>query len=308
MALKKIKCPCCGSETLADTSKDKAFCSNCGSMIQIEMPRAEENHAEEKRENLQLEKSLKEVKFYQDLSIEKDEARFQDKDPEYYLKAQDILVDLSEQYPDDFRIWWELCKPLDFYCPGEGTTASKINTYHFDKALRLADLETKKELVRYRDEYEDKKKSVEESKHLAEMEEAAKMQAVIEAEENKRREEERKKAEVLAKERQEAERQKAERQEAERREAERLEKERAQIAAEKKEKDAEKRPALLSLILMIVSWVGMILVVPAIICPPISIVFGIKGLKRSNRGKAIAGIIGSALIYVLLIIILIVEN
>ena len=69
------------------------------------------------------------------------------------MKGQDLLVDLSQQYGADYRVWWELCKPMDFnvIIAGEKSiNQSTINSSYFDKALDLAPLEIKMELIKQR--------------------------------------------------------------------------------------------------------------------------------------------------------------
>jgi hypothetical protein len=109
----------------------------------------------------------------------------------YYLKAQDMLVDLSQEYPDDYRIWWELCKPIDFNNATSGTDINgqyRINEDAFGKALDRAELSQKRKLIEEHDRYIAEKKSVAEAARQKRIEEENRRQQ----EELKRQEEERK--------------------------------------------------------------------------------------------------------------------
>jgi len=106
------------------------------------------------------EDKLKEAEFYYKLSIEKKEYASNSGEPTYYLKGQDLLVDLSQQYSLDYRVWWELCKPMDFAVVMAGEKSNNpatINNSYFDKALDLAPLEKKKDLIKQHDTYSDAK-------------------------------------------------------------------------------------------------------------------------------------------------------
>ncbi|MGN0142918.1 MAG: hypothetical protein ACI4AD_11880 [Roseburia sp.] len=112
-----------------------------------------------------LQKGLEEASFYFKLSRDKKEDEKYDEEPTYYLKAQDILLDLSTQYPDDYRIWWELCKPVDFYNPLSGADfygRYAVNEDYFWKALDRAELEDKRRLIDEHDRYVECKKNMRE--------------------------------------------------------------------------------------------------------------------------------------------------
>ncbi len=155
MPFKKIFCPNCGRETQVNDEKAFCFCLNCGKKITLKVESqtnsTEASMKEDKKsgsiEKSEINKKLEEVDFYYKLSQEKKESSDYNHQPTYYLKAQDILVDLSEQCPSDYRIWWELCKPIDFYDPLSATDLYDqyfINQDYFYKALDSADLSEKK--------------------------------------------------------------------------------------------------------------------------------------------------------------------
>jgi len=161
------------------------------------------------------EDKMQEVEFYYKLSAEKQEYAKYDSEPTYYIKGQDLLVDLSQQFPSDYRVWWELCKPMDFavvLAGGSSPNPSGINSTYFDKALDMAPLEKKMELVKQHDSYVSAKDAVLEK---AQAEQRAKEAEARAAEEERLRkekaaEEERLRAEE-EKRREEAERQERER-------------------------------------------------------------------------------------------------
>lgn len=110
-----------------------------------------------------VDEKLKKVEFYYSLSVDKKEDINLQEEPVYFLKAQDLLVDLSQQYPDDYRVWWELCKPLDFHSPLSGADLYgrlTFNEGYFNKALDLATLDKKKELIDAHDQYLSDKRAV----------------------------------------------------------------------------------------------------------------------------------------------------
>ncbi len=161
MAMKNIFCPSCGHETQVNTEKKFSFCTECGNKIvlsQKENLSVNENPPEstELNNDAEITAKLEEIAFYYGLSFEKKEYESIDNDPIYYLKAQDMLVDLSEQYPNDYRIWWELCKPVDYMASDTGSDIKgqyKINEDYFGKALDKADLSRKRWLIEEHDKY-----------------------------------------------------------------------------------------------------------------------------------------------------------
>lgn len=205
MSLRKAFCPNCGEQTQIDDTKEFCFCLSCGNKIMVpkrEQPQIIENTSVSEHEPRQraqtesysstnnnvadnksiIEDKLKEAQFYYDLSREKKEYVADGREPAYYLKGQDLLVDLSQQHPSDYRIWWELCKPMDFMVILDGEiseNASSINTTYFDKALDLAPLDKKMELVKQHDKYLELKNPIIERVE-------AEKQAIIQAEKEER--------------------------------------------------------------------------------------------------------------------------
>lgn len=155
---------------------------------------------EELSENINLEEKLEEVEFYYQLSKQKKEALKEKGEPVYYLKAQNLLQKLKNVFGNDYRIWWELSKPLDYLCVEEirdGVGAYKFNEVYFDRALDLADISAKKELILAFDDYEQKKQAFEiaykeelERRRREEEEQRAKEEAQRQEDERKKREEE----------------------------------------------------------------------------------------------------------------------
>ena len=170
MRLKEIFCPFCGNRTKVDEDKAFCFCLECGSKIENIVKNSLNNkdtfELEQKKidNNKYLDGKLKEVDFYMDLSKEKKEYLQLNYEPTYYIKAQDILLELSEQFPNEYKIWWELCKPLDFDFPslsGDEEGRLSINEVYFNKALDFAKLENKRDLIIAHDNYiEEKRKFV----------------------------------------------------------------------------------------------------------------------------------------------------
>ena len=171
-----------------------------------------------------VEEKLREIQFYYETSRKKKEGMHTEKNPFYYLKAQDALLDLTEQYPDDYRIWWELSKPLDYMCEeecGDYEGRYKFNEQYFDSAIDKADIDAKKKLIQQFDSYNQKKKQIKNKREddLRRAEEEKQEEA--RKREKARREEERKREE-------------ARREEERKREQERL-------AELKRQKDKEQR-------------------------------------------------------------------
>ena len=246
MAMRKIFCPSCGQETLVNDEKPFSFCTGCGNKIVLrDQPKAVEEAPSD--ENAQadsvVDKKLEEAAFYYNLSYTKKEYENTKEDPIYYLKAQDLLIDLSEQYPDDYRIWWELCKPVDYMCASTG--ADIQNQYHinedfFDKALDKADLPNKRKLIEEHDKYLSDKKNAAElaNKRRIDLQKAQEMQR-MEEERQRKEEENRLRAE-------EAERLRAEEEKRRKEEAERLkaaEEERRQWEEQRRREEAERLKA-----------------------------------------------------------------
>ncbi len=144
--IKNIFCPNCQTQIQVNDEKEFCFCLQCGNKIILKSETAPISNVENDT-NAFIEKKLEEVKFYYDLSKSKNEHLNFQKEPIYYLKAQDILVDLSESYPDEYKIWWELSKPIDFGNPLVGSEVAEsyiINEDYFNKALDRAEIDQKK--------------------------------------------------------------------------------------------------------------------------------------------------------------------
>lgn len=222
MALRDAFCPNCGQPTQINDTKEFCFCLACGSKIQIpkrqqpilvsEETAAEHNPKQRAQEQIRVEKDtafnamaneekMKEVEFYYKLSSDKKEYVDNNSEPLYYIKGQDVLVDLSQQYPSDYRVWWEMCKPMDFavILAGEfSANPGTINMTYFEKALDLAPLDMKMELIKQHDSYLSKKNSImdkiraeQSAKEAAERAAEEERQKLAQAEEEKRLAEER---------------------------------------------------------------------------------------------------------------------
>lgn len=163
MALVKKYCPSCGNETQINDEKPFSFCLHCGEKIVYQG--AANNTVDEinKEAKVNIEDKLLEVKFYYETSYKKEEYKKQDEEPVYYLKAQDLLLDMSKQFQSDYRIWWEMSKPVDFCAPSSGTDVRNqysINEDYFSKALDFANLEQKRVIIEAYDIYTQQKKKV----------------------------------------------------------------------------------------------------------------------------------------------------
>ena len=77
--MENVICPNCGFQFPLDKSRDFCFCLKCGT--KIEVPKYEE-----------IQPEVQKVK----------------------PKAQDLLIDLSTEFETDWRIWWEVSKPIDY--------------------------------------------------------------------------------------------------------------------------------------------------------------------------------------------------
>ena len=283
MSVITVKCPICGKETQANDEKAFAFCTECGNRFELKT-NTQNFSSNTPEKNNDIEKSLKEVAFYYNLSKEKDELHYTDKRPEYYEKAQEELLLLSKEFPSDYRVWWELCKPLDYEDP---THTNDINGEYgivdkfFNKALDLAELDTKRKLIEAKDHYSESKKQ-----------RILNRKTEIEAENTARRDKE--KAEQIEKQKKEAAeeqvrqeeiakeeaKKKAEQEEQLKRENE--EKQRRDEVAKKKAQDAaEKRPGIIALVLAILAWVSFVTFILPYVFGVISIIFT-KKAKKAN--------------------------
>lgn len=220
MALRKIFCPFCGQATQVNDEKAFCFCLECGSKIELKpvktVHKAEAQAAQgpgqlfpSQDQGIQnsagtehsfIDEKLKDVEFYYSLSVDKKEDLNLQEEPFYFLKAQDLLVDLSQQYSDDYRVWWELCKPLDFHSPLSGADLYgrlTFNESYFNKALDLAPLDKKKDLIDAHDKYlSDKRSMVLKQEQKRRETELEKEKEKAEAERRQREEQEKKQLEI----------------------------------------------------------------------------------------------------------------
>lgn len=251
MELKEIYCPECGSKIKVDASKEVNFCAQCGNKIvmkplknKVEKPQPKtEGNADREEKKIDIEEKLQEIQFYYETSRKKKEGADKENNPFYYLKAQDALLELSDKYPEDYRIWWELSKPLDFMYEeecGDVEDRYEFNSQYFENAIDKASIEEKKKLIQQVDQYDQKKSRMKKRRE----EEERKREEEKRLAEEKKKEEERKKEEARkAEERRKEEARKAEerRKEEARKEEERKKEEqrRLEIEEQKKKKQQE---------------------------------------------------------------------
>ena len=226
--MENVICPNCGFQFPLDKSRDFCFCLKCGT--KIEVPKYEEiqpevqkvkpteqpevkNETPKNEPKSKVNSVLEEVEFYYDTSFNKKEYADTENQPTYYLKAQDLLIDLSTEFETDWRIWWEVSKPIDYKCTEftEECRPYTVNDMYFQRAVDYAPIEQKKELIKLGDEYKERKE-----KFFKKFDEQAEKRK---AEENERLEKEK------AEEQRRLEKEKAEKEKAEK---ERLEKEKAE--------------------------------------------------------------------------------
>lgn len=206
--VKNIFCPNCGAGTEVDIEKPFFFCPQCGNKVALfaapqpepigsasetAAPEIKEETPKEDISNDIINEKLEEVAFYYKTSYDKKEYENTDDEPVYYLKAQDLLVDLSDEYPTDYRIWWELSKPVDYMSTLQktgGCSQYTINYDYFNKALDNANIEDKKRMIAEKDKYEANKAPIIEAEQQRLQEEAKKLEAQRQ-EEAKRLEEQR---------------------------------------------------------------------------------------------------------------------
>lgn len=205
--VKNIFCPNCGAGTEVDTEKPFFFCPQCGNKVALSVspqpkpvspmfesaaPEIKEKAPEENVLSDIINEKLEEVEFYYKTSYDKKEYENTDDEPVYYLKAQDLLVDLSDEYPTDYRIWWELCKPVDFMSVLQNTGGCgqyNINDDYFNKALSNANMESKKRIIAEKDKYEANKAPIIEAEQQRLQEEARQREEAKRQEEARQQEE-----------------------------------------------------------------------------------------------------------------------
>lgn len=254
--MENVICPNCGFQFPLDKSRDFCFCLKCGT--KIEVPKYEEiqqevqeekpteqpevkNEAPKNEPKSKVDSTLEEVEFYYDTSFNKKEYADTENQPTYYLKAQDLLIDLSTEFETDWRIWWEVSKPIDYKCTEftEECRPYTINDMYFQRAVDYAPIEQKKELIKLADEYKERKEKF--FKMFDEQDEKRKAEEKERLEKEKAEEQQRLEKEKAEKEKAEKERLEKEKAEKEKAEKKRLEKEKAEKAeAEKKRAKEEK--------------------------------------------------------------------
>ena len=218
--MENVICPNCGFQFSLDKSRDFFFCLICGTKIEVpkyeeiqpevqkvkptEQPEAK-NKTPKNEPNSKVNSVLEEVEFYYDTSFNKKEYADTENQPTYYLKAQDLLIDLSTEFETDWRIWWEVSKPIDYKCTEftEECRPYTVNDMYFQRAVDYAPIEQKKELIKLGDEYKERKE-----KFFKKFDEQAEKRK---AEEKERLEKEKAEKERLEKEK--AEKEKAEKDE-----------------------------------------------------------------------------------------------
>lgn len=199
--MKEIFCTNCGEKVRIDEDREFCFCTNCGFKIVNRIKKNEKvDVIKTDTTTLNLEDKLEEAEFYYSMSRQKGEAKDKEKNPMYYLKGQDLLLELSKQFPEDYRIWWELSKPLDFGMVEEVNDKENdfvFNEVYFNKAIDCAKISMKKEIIEQRElydnvknklvaEYAERKKQIEceqEKREKLEQEEQERVQAEREREE-----------------------------------------------------------------------------------------------------------------------------
>ncbi len=252
----QVFCPECGNSITVENTKQFCFCTQCGTKIDISNRTASaanvtaeqsfpDNSDNSNQEENYLEEKLKEVEFYYKLSYEKKEYANAENQPTYYVKAQDILVDLSGEYEDDYRIWWYLSKPVDYMCT-EFVPACRhyeMNEMYFQKALDAAKIADKMEIIRIHDEYIERKKNyfnqIEEQEHQRIEKEKAEREKREQEEHEKLRQEKEKREQEEREKQQQEEKAAKERAERERIEKEEREKQ-AQLTAKEEQEIYEK--------------------------------------------------------------------
>ena len=120
MAFRKVFCPNCGQSIQVDDAKEFCFCSVCGNKIMFppktqdltqtfngvteqeydhcQQDVVEETQAKSGFDSVKMaapEDKMREVEFYYKLSVDKVEYANLKCEPRYYIKGQDLLVDLK---------------------------------------------------------------------------------------------------------------------------------------------------------------------------------------------------------------------
>lgn len=276
-----MKCSNCGIEFT-----EGIFCPECGTKNELnEFAEEMLGNASEQEEIVDIDKAFEDILFYYEQSRAKKEA-VQERDSEhlFYNRAQSLLKILLKQNSSDYRVWWEACKPIDFW---EDTFSEKmiakykVNDTYFAKALDYADIETRKKMIEERDSYQKRKKDI-----------LGKIEAEKKAEEDRIAAEK----EAVAKKREE-----------EQREKERIERERQEqierIKQEKEEKEKLSKEGKVMAILSLIFGIFSLCTFGCWFIPEIlGIVFAFQGKRQGvMRGQAKAGLICSCVSIVIVI-------
>lgn len=293
-----MKCKQCGFEF-----SEGIFCPECGTKNDLNEVNEDivlKNHEGEEGIG-NIDKTIEEVVFYYEQSRQKREAE-ENSDQFYYNRAQQLLAQRIKQKIPDYRVWWEACKPIDFWeekFSEEMIEKYKVNDTYFTKALDFADLEIKKKLVSERDTYQQRKKNAMDEMNKVKAEKRAEEEKIIaeRAAEAKKQEEERKKVEKIQREKETEEQRIREQSElARHEEAERIKREERE---RKKLENEGKVMAIVSLFCGIVSLCSLgCFIIPQIM----GIFFAFQGKKQGvMRGQAKAGLICSFISIIILI-------
>lgn len=284
-----MKCKNCGFEFA-----EGIFCPECGTKNDFNEEEVIVESEEEEEEIVDIDRAIEDVIFYYEQSRQKKEAT-QNANHLYYNRAQHLLKRMMNQKISDYRVWWEACKPIDFWEETFSELMIKqymVNDNYFAKALDYADLETRKKLIKDRDLYQERKS--------ASLDEINKAKAEMVAE-TKRQEEERKRAEDAQREKAAEEQRAREQLElAKKEEEERLKKEKHE---QKKAENEGQVMAIVSLICGIISVCTFgFFIIPEIL----GIIFAFQGKQKGvMRGLAKAGLICSCVSIVIAVFFII---
>lgn len=296
MGLIRIKCPLCGRETDANDDRSFCFCTECGGRFELNgqthTDRRERTPQGENDTAGELEAALKEVSFYYELSREKQELAYTDRRPEYYEKAQEKLLELSKRFPAEYKVWWELCKPLDYFEPEktidyEGSYG--IGESSFNKALDLAPLDVKRDLVAAKDSYNEIKGRVTGERKQQILAERQRREALERQEAEARAAEEARRRAAEEEARIAAEARAAEEAQAEQRRQQEAAEEQRLLAAQKRKEDPA-HLAVISLACGILTYVSVMTIFLPIPFSIAAIVCGWRGRKTSKRKLALIGL------------------
>ncbi len=282
-----MKCSKCGFEFT-----EGIFCPECGTKNDLNEFTEEiiADDSVDEEEIVDIDKAMEDVLFYYEQSKQKKEATQSD-DHLYYTRAQQLLQRMIKQKSSDYRVWWEACKPIDFWeetFSEETIEKYKVNDTYFNKALDYADISEKKQIIKERDAYQERKRNALDL--IKKIKEEKREEARI-------KEEERRKAEEVQRQKNaEEQRKRAQIEFQKREEAKRIEQEKSE---QKRLENEGKVMAMLSLIFGIISLCTFgCFFIPEIL----GIIFAFNGKKQGvMRGQAKAGMICSCISIVVVI-------